>query len=327
MALAVAREFFGRRPVLDVESVADGHVARTFSFKVGGRDYIVQFNSTMLVNFEKKAYVYENFASPHVPIPRVVHLGRLGEVHFAISEKAPGRNLLQLPRADYLALVPAQIETLDAIHQTPVGERPGYGIFDGRGVGLWPSWREHLLAISEEEEQGDFYEKWHSLFRDSFLERDLFERIYERMVQLSGYCPEDRCLVHGGYGFGNVLAEDGRITAVLDWMDARYGDFLYDVAWLDFWSPDDGWQGLFQEHYARMGREVPFYRERVSCYHCYISLDALRFNAKARDKTSYDWVRERILSLLRGDRHESSWNVETTRQADKERIVRPLPGL
>jgi hygromycin-B 4-O-kinase len=80
-------------------------------------------------------------------------------------------------------------------------------------------------------------------------------------------------------------------------MDARYGDFLYDVAWLDFGSPEDGWQELFREHYALIGRQVPSYRERVLCYQCYIALDGLRFHAKGRDKPSYDWVRERILSL------------------------------
>ena len=31
-----------------------------------------------------------------------------------------------------------------------------------------------------------------------------------------GLCPEERYLVHGGYGFNNVLAQDGRITAVID---------------------------------------------------------------------------------------------------------------
>lgn len=298
MVLGVLEAFFGE-PVFNLEVVAGGNVAQTFSFTAGAEDYIVRFNAQMLVNFEKEAYVYENFASPRISIPRVVHVGRAGDLHFAITEKARGQNLLQLPRSDYLALLPHLIETLDAIHQVDVGERRGYGIFDGRGVAHASSWSEHLAAINSEEAEGDFWGKWHVLFRESFLERDVFDATYHRMMQLAGYAPDERSLVHGGYGFGNVLAQDGRITAVLDWMDARYGDFLYDVAWLDFFSPDDEFHRLFQEYYRAMGREVPHYSERLLCYECYIALDAMRFYARGNNKPNYEWARGRILSLQR----------------------------
>jgi hygromycin-B 4-O-kinase len=269
------------------------------------QEYIVSFNPTMLVNFEKQAYVDENFASPTIPVPRQVHRGRLGDVYFAITEKAPGQNLLQIPRSEYLALIPAQIELLDAIHQVSLGaqgERPGYGIFDGNGIALWPSWRSHLEYVKEDEPAGDFFGSWHELFQTSFLEREVFERLFGEMVQLISYCPEERYLVHGNYGFGNILAQDGRITAVLDWMNARYGDFLYDVAWLDFWSPNDGWHERFKQYYQSTGREVPSYGERVLCYQTNIALDALKFNAKGGDKPAYEWVKARISALLQDRR-------------------------
>ena len=108
--------------------------------------------------------------------------------------------------------------------------------------------------------------------------------------------------MHGNYGFGNLLAQDGRITAVLDWMNARYGDFVYDIAWLDFWSPKDGWPEQFQQYYRSMGREVPFYGERVLCYEINIALDALKFYAKGGNKPAYEWARDHISALLH-DRH------------------------
>jgi hygromycin-B 4-O-kinase len=308
MVLPLLQDYFDG-PVHDLQTVEGGNVAQAFSFKVessdGGnykdaavaRDYIVRFNAPTLVNFEKEAYVYENFTSPLIPIPRVVHIGGLGDVPFAITEKASGRNLLQIPRGEYLALIPKLIEVLDAIHQTPVGVRQGYGIFDGSGVAQFPSWRAHLEFVKEDP-GGDFFAGWHSLFENSFLERDVFERLYGHMMQLIEHCPEERYLVHGDYGYGNVLAQDGRITAVLDWMGARYGDFLYDVAWLDFWSPVDSWRERFEQHYRRIGQDVPHYRERVLCYQCYIALEALKFYAKIDAKPSYDFAAARIHSLL-----------------------------
>ena len=295
------------RPIRNLQVVPGGHVAQTFSFTVGAspgwaaeddQAYIIRFNAPMLVNFEKEAHVYAHFAAPGIPIPCVVQHGRLGGVYFAITEKVPGQTLLQIPRAAYLGLIPAQMELLDAIHRVPLGNRPGYGIFDGQGAAPAPSWPAHLQAVSAEEPVGDFYGSWHGLFQSSLLERPVFEDIYRRMEQLINYCPAERYLVHGDYGFGNVLVQDGRITGVLDWMAARYGDFLYDVAWLDFWSPADNWQARFAQHYRQAGTAVPFYGERVVCYQCYIALDALKFYAKGGDPGGYGYVRERIRTLL-----------------------------
>ena len=300
--------YFGHA-VRDLQRVEGGNVAQTYSFAVSEetdgegpgaaapREYIVRFNPPMPVNFEKEAYVYEHFASPLVPVPRVVHVGRLGEVHYAISVKAPGRNLLQIPRDEYMALIPELIDVLDAIHRAPVSDSRSYGIFDGSGVARWPSWRAYLESVMDEPE-GDFFAGWHSLFEDSFLDRNLFARLYSRMLQLSEHCPEERYLVHGDFGYSNVLAQDGRITAVLDWMSAMYGDFLYDVAWLDFWSAADGWRERFAEHYRSNGRATPHYAERVLCYQCFIALNSLKFYAKVGAKPSYDFAVERIDSLL-----------------------------
>jgi hygromycin-B 4-O-kinase len=156
-----------------------------------------------------------------------------------------------------------------------------------------------LAHIREEDPEWDFYGKWHTLFETTFLERDIWESLYIRMVKLLDSCPDDRYLVHSNYGFGNVLAEGGRITAALDWLDAKYGDFLYDVAWLDFWAPEIGFQARFATHYAERGVAVPNYAERILCYECYIALDALRFFAKRRNEEAYRWARERILVLMR----------------------------
>ena len=85
MVLPVLQEYFGGS-IRNLQLIPGGNVAQTFSFTTEpgyakahpdarvARDYIVQFNATMLVNFEKEAYACENFASPAIPIPRVVHV-------------------------------------------------------------------------------------------------------------------------------------------------------------------------------------------------------------------------------------------------------------
>jgi aminoglycoside phosphotransferase (APT) family kinase protein len=52
--------------------------------------------------------------------------------------------------------------------------------------------------------------------------------------------PERAAVVHGDFRPGNVLYEDDRITALLDWELAHLGDPVEDLAWAyrAFWSPE-----------------------------------------------------------------------------------------
>ena len=253
---ALLEEHFGK-PIQRLEQVAGGQVARTFSFVAEDRAYIVRFNRRMGANFEKEVFIAGAYSSPLIPVPRIVHLGRLGELRYAISEKAIGRPLTELAAVDAAALVRVVLRTLDAIHAADVGATAGYGVFGDDGNGLFPSWRRYLEAIREEEPEWEYFGKWHALFETTFLERDVWERHYERMVRLLDSCPEDRFLVHGNFGFGNVLAHGGEVTAVLDWLDAAYGDFLFDVAWLDFWDAGGEWAEVCRDHFDRKGVQLP----------------------------------------------------------------------
>jgi hygromycin-B 4-O-kinase len=136
------------------------------------------------------------------------------------------------------------------------------------------------------------------MFETTFLERGVFDRNYAAMEDLLDRCPEERFLVHGNYGFGNLLARGAEITAVLDWIDAKYGDFLFDVAWLDFWGIGDDWAGRFREYYDVQGTAVPHYEDRLRCYQLRIGMDAMKFFAKGGDEFAYRWVRDRLLASL-----------------------------
>jgi hygromycin-B 4-O-kinase len=279
--------------------VGGGQIAQTFTFTAEGRAYIIRFNHTnMLVNLEKEAYIYRHFAAPLVPIPPVHQIGHLDGFVYAITEKMPGRSMKDLPPPEEIASNTAKISTLLAIHASPEGETTGYGIFDDNGVGLAQGWRESLARIDQEDAPDDFFGQWHHMFEDTFLERDVFERIYAAMIGLLDLCPEERRLVHGNYGFGNLLLADGQVTAVLDWINAKYGDFVYDIAWLDFWAPAVQFGEQFARHYAAQGQAVPAYAERLRCYEYHIGLDSLRFFAKTGLHPAYIGTRDRLLAWL-----------------------------
>jgi hygromycin-B 4-O-kinase len=191
------------------------------------------------------------------------------------------------------------VQVLDAIHHVDVSDTQGYGVFDYRGRGMARSWHGFLRKVMDEEREQDYFGKWHHLFEDTFLERDVFERVYQRMLSLLEFCPEERYLVQGSMSFNNLLAQDGKLTAVLDWIDARYGDFVYDIAILDYWHWQPGFsiKELFRQYYQERQITIPNYEQRVLCYWCYNTLMAMRFYAYSGDENSYQFVRARIKQM------------------------------
>jgi len=291
---ALLRDHFGDA-IAEVRPLDGGQISRAFSFVAGGRAYVARFNASA-AGFARDRYASQLFASTGVPVPRVVTIGQVDDLHFAISEQAPGRTLKSLSAVEYQRLLPQALDVLDRIHAHDAHAGQGFGPWAEIGAGQYTSWRDYLLAIMDDETEG-FHQGWHALFRDSFLERDVYESVYARMHRLAGHCPEERSLLHGDYGFDNVLTDGARITGVIDWSNMGYGDFLYDVAWLAFWSASGDVDALLRDRYVGGRDPVPHYAERIACYQCRIGLDALRFFARVDQLEAYRWSRDRLLAI------------------------------
>lgn len=287
-------------PILDLAPVEGGQVARTFSFRVEGQEYIVRFNLDRMLtsNFPKEAYLVRKLAGTALPLAPILHLGRLGDLQFAISRKLPGKMLQEHTPQEVKALLPQILDLMEVAHSVDTSETQGYGVFDDRGNGLDTSWHASLLKVAEEEDERDYFGKWHRMFDETFLERNLFEDLYQRMKELLAYCPEERTLILGGFTTRNMLAQDGKITAVLDLLSAGYGDVVDDIVALDFWWPPLGIREAFLEYQQQRGRDLPFYAQRLLCYECYHALIGLRFFAKSDNEQGYQMVREIIQQKL-----------------------------
>lgn len=297
--LALLNQHFST-PITDLKRLEGGQISRTFAFRAGELEYVVRFNKDNMLtsNLPKEAYVARKLAHLPIPIPPILHVGRLGELYFAISRKVSGQMLETLSPQEVRELVPQMLEILGALHQVDTSDTRGYGVFDYQGQGMASSWHGFLALVGKEEDDRDYFGKWYHLFEDTFLERDLYKDLYQRMHDLLKFCPEDRYLLHSGISLRNMLARDGKISAVLDWVDARYGDFVYDIAVLDFWSPWLGVRDAFQAYHRQRQREIPFYAERLLCYECHHALGGLRFFAASGNEEGYRMTRTIILQKL-----------------------------
>jgi hygromycin-B 4-O-kinase len=122
------------------------------------------------------------------------------------------------------------------------------------------------------------------------------------MEDLIDLTPSRRELVHGGFGYGNVLLNDGRVTAVLDWQDARYGDHVFDLAYMLDWldrRTQEACVNVYKELLRKIGRSEARLEDRIKCYRYYIGVDGLRFAAKTKNERFYRAVLDK-LSLVDG---------------------------
>jgi len=74
--------------------------------------------------------------------------------------------------------------------------------------------------------------KWRGLIDASGVEPDPVLIDVLGWLEANAPSTERRTLVHGAYRTGNVLIDDDRVTAVLDWETEVIGDPMYDVAYV-----------------------------------------------------------------------------------------------
>lgn len=224
-------------------------------------------------------------------MPKILEVGEIEEgLFYAVSERAPGRPLDQFSHAEMDKLMPEVVATLDAIHAIrPAGG--GAGHWDTNGMGRFTSWHEavesNLHLDDEETTSASFY--------DDGLAVGLRKEVHAMLK----YVPADLGLIHGDYGFNNALSDGANITGVIDWDLSAYGDFLFDVAWLDFWVERQGYAETFRQHYLEKGRDVPHFDERVICYKLLIGLGSLGFFARSRQAGKYEFARQVISRITR----------------------------
>lgn len=285
----IVRECTGETPA-NVTRLSSGQIAATFECVVVGRSRIVQFNKPhMAASLSKERFFGDRLRGAGVPLRRVITEGEFDGTRYTIAEKAPGRMLSALEPARFRAALPSVFRTLAGISSVDMRDTDGFGWFDAAGHGPDAGWKAHLRRVAEEE-PGMFFGNWHRLFETTFLERDRYDAYFARMTELLDAISVPRLLVHGGFGYGNVLVEDDAVTVVLDWQDARFGDPLFDLAYMDFWPSGHDLTELFRPYCKASAIGLEDYDERLLACKYYVAMDSMRFFAMVGNGPAYDAV-------------------------------------
>lgn len=275
--------------ISSLDFINGGEMSQAFSFRTNKGNFVIRVNTSSR-SFYKNQYAFQHFGGKGIPIPEIIKIGQIDDVyHFAISYKAEGKHIMDLTEEEYIKTLPSLLSTMDAIHGLDIKETNGFGKWNLNGIGAYNTWKDFILAVKE-------YPEKENLFEISFLEKDIWQKIYLKMEELMEFCPEERFLVHGDYGNNNAVSDGEKVTGVFDWADSLYGDFLYDIAWIIFWLKKLKRIKQIEDYYR--SKNISNFGQRLLCYKLRIGLSSISFYAYSKQKDKYDSIKQRTLDLL-----------------------------
>ena len=283
------------------DDLPQGEWSRAYAFRHRGRDLVVRFNP------DRHAFDVDllalRFASARLPIPAVLEVGEADGGHYAISERAYGDFLEDLPRQRMQAAVPSLLETLDALRTADTSASTGFGPWDLNGNGRNRSWPEFLLDVDAGTPDA-FRSTWRKeLARSDPAERTFWDGMRE-LEALSGRCPDRRDLIHSDLLNRNAFVSGARITALIDWQCAIYGDHLFELAWFTFWGPwhpglaAAGLRDRALDRWRIAGVDLTDADLRLRCYEIRIGVSHLIYNSWRRDPTNLEATARRTRDVL-----------------------------
>lgn len=282
-------------PIASLSPIEMGELSKVFSFEWNGHAYVAHFKETK-DSLVKANYIYQTYGS-RLPIPKVIEVEELDGIFISITEKAAGKPISTFSPVQQEFILRDVARQLVKLGQLDINQTLGYGWISPKGKTTSTSWTETIekfFAIDPD----DFYQDWTRLYEESFLERPLFEEGFSSMMKLLRYAPKSPLLVHGDFHLGNMLSDGNKVTGIVDWEMAMYGDFMMDVAGLHFWHPALDFPRKVQDICRLHDIEIPHFEERLRCYMLFKAVDGLRFYAKQDARPSYDYIKGRLKTLL-----------------------------
>ena len=272
--------------------IAEGMESRVLTFIWGDQQYILRVNPNPS-GFQKDRWCFQQFHSEELPIPEILEIGSFSS-HYAycLSRRLPGITLEDSAIPTLQQLTPYVSQVWKVIHQSLLPSSEGFGPFNECGHATFSSWQSFLQSTIRGKDQ-----QWDHLFASNLLDATALQPVMHSYLRLTGHCPEERKLVHGDFGSNNVLTDGKKITGVLDWDCALYGDPLFDVAGSFFWSPWLDCMRIQSEFFQRTLRNEANFAVRLQCYQLQCGLEEIHENALAGNQKLLNWLLNRTMQI------------------------------
>lgn len=284
-----------------VEDLNGGDWSAAYAYILEGKEYVIRFAASK-EGFKKDKKVGD-YATSTLHVPKIVEIGEALRGYFAISERNHGIFLDDLDGEQMQRTLPNLLSTLDEVRNFDLSGTEGYGWWGAKGIASCRTLQEPLLG-GFDDKPGDRTYGWRKKLESSPTGAAAFDRIRAVLETLVVDMPSERYLIHNDLLYRNVLVEDSEISAIIDWGNSMYGDFLYDIAllvyywsWFPKWKDIDIKQAVLA-HYESIGLTVPDIEKRLLCYQIHIGLDGLKYAAFTENWDHLNRKTEQALRLL-----------------------------
>ncbi|MFX0063819.1 MAG: aminoglycoside phosphotransferase family protein [Candidatus Hermodarchaeota archaeon] len=284
--------------------IKGGQLSQAFSFGVANKEYIIKIRQD-LEALEKEKSIFERISQHDstIPVPQIYELGLFQEfkksnLYYCISEKCEGKILYSFDKKALAHFKKPLIEILYKIHQIDISDTSNFGLWIDMRQAPFLSWEAFLqdYISSKVDYLSDF-------FTGNSEELGFIQQLEEEIRDLLYFCSEERHLIHGDYGAHNAVAiEPNKITGIIDWELSKFGDFVYDVAWLDYWgyydnqSYKDGYQTIYE---SKNNQKIKNFEERLLCYKLCVGLHMSYFDCISGQLDAYKIGKKQILSFTK----------------------------
>lgn len=273
-----------------ISELTGGLASQTYVFEVNGQRYVFKTGTRKEVH-NKEQWVYSMYHRV-LPLRNAVQIyGAEDQSSYAIYNFIEGVKLFDLDSQELIDTIPAVLDAISILRSTHVNEGEGYGRFDGSGNAPYASWLDFVEAI-----YNDQIYNWSEAEKKG-LDLELVEDAIKKLKSGAGSITlKNRHLVHGDLGSYNIIAKQQRVTGMIDWSLAMYGDHLYDIANFMFWN-EDKLHPLIAKLKADYMNTVENKRT-IRCYKLRIGLEEL-YNTVILNEPGYDieWVANRLKSI------------------------------
>ena len=279
-AAAFLSDRFGEQAGAPAELVG-GEWSRAYAYDCGGMRWVIRFS-----RYEHdlaKDRLAGRYGCEALPIPVVAEMGEAAEqLWYAVTPYVEGRFLEDLDAEALRRALPAVLDMIGAMRAADTSAFTGAGGWLSDGRGRYDTWRSFLLDIGTDD-PGQRTHGWRRALAANPAAERVFESALAALESAVDSCPERRDLVHNDLLHRNVFVDRrGRIAGVIDWANSMYGDSLYDLALLAFWSP---WFQAIDEAVvvaqarSRLAAGDDDFGERLRAYQLHIGLDHIAYNA------------------------------------------------
>jgi hygromycin-B 4-O-kinase len=162
-----------------VESLAGGAWSSVWAVRLGGRDLVVRWSAVEEDFSQGRARGAIRLPRPTGPAGHR-EIGEAFGGWFAVTERHLGTALEELDARGMRAMLPSLLATLDALRMVDVSDSHGFGSWNGRGDGAFPTWQSALLEIGAGGRDRRTRD-WRARLADRPTAQRVFESAYTRL--------------------------------------------------------------------------------------------------------------------------------------------------